>query len=309
MKTIKLFVAVLSCIALNLSAQSEKVYHTFTSTRIINSQSTETVKEGYLDIRITHRFGDFMRDWKPENSWGNLLGLEEAADVLVGFEYGIKDNLTAGISRTKGGADMRQLMHGLLKYRPLTQTTDNSIPFSLAIVGTASWATMKKTDFDPYNPVLASLTTCETCKGFFANRWRYALELHLARKFNERFSLQLSPMLIWRNIVKNGEKNALFTANAGARIKLTKGMALMLDANLPFSNTYWGKNRRYEIPIGVGFEFETAGHSFQVNFTNSKGIVGTDYISDTSSDWLKGEFRLGFTISRLVKVKKSVPEN
>jgi hypothetical protein len=45
-----------------------------------------------------------------------------------------------------------------------------------------------------------------------------------------------------------------------------------------------------------------------VNFANSKGIVGTDYISDTSSDWLKGQFRLGFTISRLVKVKKTVPE-
>ena len=309
MKFIKLMTALLTCIALNLSAQSEKVYHTFTSTRIVNSQSTETVKEGYLDIRITHRFGDFMRDWKVENSWGNLFGLEEAADVMVGFEYGIKNNLTAGISRTKGGSDMRQLMHGLLKYRPLTQTVDNSIPFSLAIVGTASWATMKKTDFDPYNPVLTSLTTCETCGGFFANRWRYALELHLARKFSSRFSLQLSPMLTWRNIVKNGEKNALFSANAGARIKLTKGMALMLDANLPFSNTYWGKNKRYEIPIGVGFEFETAGHSFQVNFTNSKGIVGTDYISDTSADWLKGQFRLGFTISRLVKVKKTVPEN
>jgi hypothetical protein len=91
MKNLNLLTAMLFGLALNLSAQSEKVYHTFTSTRIINSQSTETVKEGYLDIRITHRFGDFMRDWKPENSWGNLFGLEEASDVLVGFEYGIKN--------------------------------------------------------------------------------------------------------------------------------------------------------------------------------------------------------------------------
>jgi hypothetical protein len=309
MKFQRLLIISALLISFNAFAQSEKVYRTFTSTRIINSQSTETVKEGYMDIRITHRFGDFMRDWKPENSWGNLLGLEEAADVMVGFEYGIKDNLTAGISRTKGGADMRQLMHGLLKYRPLTQTTDNTIPLSLAIVGTASWATMKRSNFDPFNPVLSSLTVCETCAGYFANRWRYALELHLARKFSSRFSMQLSPMLIWRNLVRSGEQNALFTANAGARIQLTKGMALMLDANLPFSSTYWGANRRYEIPLGLGFEFETAGHSFQINFTNSKGIVGTDYISDTNSDWLNGEFRLGFTISRLVKLKKTVPEN
>ncbi len=305
-----LYTSVLSLAAIGgIQAQSEKVYHTFTSTRLINSHSTETVKEGYLDIRITHRFGDIMKDWKPENSWGNLFGLEDAADIAVGFEYGIKNNLMAGISRTKGGADMRQLMHGFLKYRPLTQTVDNKIPLSLTVVGNASWATMKRTDFDPYNPVLSSFKTCETCKGVFANRWRYALEVHFARKFSERISIQISPMMIWRNLVKIGESNALFTANAGARIKLSKGAALMLDANLPMSKTYWGASRRYQIPIGIGMEFETAGHSFQVNLTNSRGIVGTDYISDTSSNWTKGEFRLGFTISRLVKIKKTVLEN
>lgn len=292
-----------------ISAQGEKVYHTFNSTRIINSHSTETVKEGYLDIRISHRFGDFMKDWKPENSWANLFGLEEAADVMIAFEYGIKENLMAGISRAKGGADMRQLMNGFVKYRPLTQTTDNKIPVSLAVVANATWATMKRTPFDPANPVLSSLTTSETSKGFFANRWRYALELHLARKFSPRFSLQVSPILIWRNLVKNGESNALFTANVGSRIQLTKGMALMLDANLPLSSTYWAKDKKYFLPLGIGFEFETAGHIFQVNFTNSKGLINTDYISDTSSDWLKGEFRLGFTIARVVKIKKVVPEN
>ena len=250
-----------------------------------------------------------MKDWKPENSWANLFGLEDAADVMVAFEYGIKENLMAGISRAKGASDMRQLMNGFVKYRPLTQTIDNKIPISLAVVANATWATMKRTPFDPANPVLSSLTTTETSKGYFANRWRYALEVHLSRKFSPRFSLQISPILIWRNLVKNGETNALFTTNIGSRIQLTKGMALMLDANLPLSSTYWGKNHKYFLPLGIGFEFETAGHIFQVNFTNSKGLINTDYISDTSSDWLKGEFRLGFTIARVVKIKKVVPEN
>jgi hypothetical protein len=292
-----------------LKAQDNQVHHTFNATRIINSQSTETVKEGYLDIRISHRFGDIMKDWKPENSWSNFFGLEDAADIMIGFEYGLKNNLTLGISRTKGGSEMRQLMHGIVKYRPLTQTVDNKIPVSVAIVGTATWATMKRNDFDKFNPSLSSFTKCETCQGYFANRWRYAVEVHIARKFNSRFSLQLSPIFVWRNLVKSGETNALFSLNAAARLKLTKGMALMLDANIPFSNSYIGKDPVYRFPIGFGLEFETAGHIFQVNFTNSRGIVSTDYISDTSSDWTKGEFRLGFTISRVVKLKKVVPAN
>lgn len=288
---------------------NEAVHGTFKATRAINTQSTETVKEGYLDIRITHRFGDLMKDWKPENSWSNLFGLEDAADVMVGFEYGLKENLTLGISRTKGGADMRQLMHGLVKYRPLTQTVNNKIPLSLAIVGTASWATMKRTTFDPYNPVLSSFTTCSSCEGYFANRWRYAVELHLARKFSPGFSLQLSPIMVWRNLVKQGEANALFSFNVATRVQVTKSMAVLLDANLPMSSTYWGNNHSYYFPLGLGLEFETAGHNFQVNFTNSRGIVSTDYISDTSSDWTKGEFRLGFTISRVTKIKKKVAEH
>jgi len=305
-----LSLAIFTLIVFEVIAQdhSNQVFHTFNATRVINAQSTETVKEGYLDIRISHRFGDIIRDWKIENSWENFFGFEEASDILFGFEYGLKSNLTLGISRTKGGADFRQLMHGMVKYRPLTQTEDNLIPISLALVGTASISTMKASAFNPYNPVLSSFASAENqSEGQkFSNRWRYAFELHLARKFGKVFSLQISPIMVWRNLVKRGEPNALFSCNLATRIQISKSMAFLLDANFPFSKSYWQKNNTYYFPLGIGFEFETAGHIFQINFTNSKGIVSTDYISDTSSDWLSGEFRLGFTISRVVKLKKVV---
>ena len=50
--------------------------------------------------------------------------------------------------------------------------------------------------------------------------------------------------------------------------------------------------------IGIGFEFETSGHVFQVNLTNATALMETDFIPYTTSDWGEGEFRLGFTISR-----------
>ena len=126
----------------------------------------------------------------------------------------------------------------------------------------------------------------------------------IARKFSPAFSLQLSPIFIWRNIVKEGESNALFSMNLATRIQLTKTIGLLLDANLPFTDSYLGSNAEYKVPIGLGVEFETAGHVFQINFTNARGIVSTDYISETTSDWTNGEFRLGFTISRLIQVAR-----
>lgn len=278
--------------------EDDAVYGTFKSTRVINSHSTETLKKGMMDFRITHRFGDMMRDWDPRNSWDNFIGLEDAADILIGLEYGLTDQLMFSFSRTKGGGNLRQLLHGQVKYKALAQTEGGSMPISLAVVGLATMSTMRKTDFDPANPSITSFTNCETCGGYFANRLSYALELHIARKFSSAFSLQASPMLVWRNLVENGGSNALISMNLGTRIQLSKSVGLLLDANIPFSGYYFEADNNFQIPLAIAFEFETAGHIFQINFSNSRGITTTDYVPGTVSSWANGEFRLGFTISR-----------
>jgi hypothetical protein len=295
---------------LTLQAQEEEavdntVFGTFKSSRIINAHSTEMLRAKHMDVRITHRFGDVMKDWDPRNSWDNLFGIEDASDILVGFEFGLTDNLMIGISRTKGGGDMRQLMNGFVKYRPLAQTDDGKMPLSLAVVGSATWITMRKTPFDKYNPTLSSFDIDETPGGYFARRWRYSTELHISRKFSERFSLQLSPIFVWRNLVRQNESNALLSINLGTRIQVSKGMGILLDTAIPIiGKNGWGETpAKLYFPLGLALEFETAGHIFQVNFTNSRGIVSTDYIGDTQSGWGNGEFRVGFTISRIVQLK------
>lgn len=74
-------------------------------------------------------------------------------------------------------------------------------------------------------------------------------------------------------------------------------LGLVADATFPFSPTITSLNG-YSPAIGVGFEFDTGGHVFQLNLTNATGIFETDYIPYTTTDWLDGEFRIGFTISR-----------
>src|SRR5882724_6265965 len=66
---------------------------TFKSTRVINSQSVETIAKGNLDFRISHRFG------KINSGAYNFYGLDEAT-IRLALEYGITNRLTVGLGRS-----------------------------------------------------------------------------------------------------------------------------------------------------------------------------------------------------------------
>ncbi len=269
----------------NLMAQ-EKVFETFKDTRIINTHSVEVLKKRNLDFRIGHRFGDLFGD---NGGWPTFYGLEVAQDVLIGFEYGVSDQLTVGISRTKGAGPLKQLVNGNIKYRILQQSTgEDAMPISLTVLGLGTISTMKKGDD-------------EALVNFFeksAHRMVYGGQLLVARKFSNRFSLQLVPSYIHRNVVPFGDTNGLFSLGVATRIQMTKVLGLIIDTTLPIAGSR-PEGVDYYAPIGVAFEFDTGGHVFQINLTNSTGLSETDYIPYTTANWGDTEFRLGFTISRI----------
>lgn len=61
--------------------------------------------------------------------------------------------------------------------------------------------------------------------------------------------------------------------------------------------------KTFHDPLGIGFDLETGGHVFQFHFTNQFGMNEVQYIPYTKSDWLKGNIRLGFNISRVFAIK------
>src|ERR1700761_9264250 len=107
----------------------------FKSSRLILSQTTETVKKNNLNFLIIHRFGDFAG---KQGGGRTYFGLDDVADVYIGFEYGLTDNLNIDLGRsTIGGlADLE------LKYAILHQTADGSSPIAITVIG--------ETGFRPY---------------------------------------------------------------------------------------------------------------------------------------------------------------
>ena len=93
---IKKTTTLLFVLLLNAHAFGQDVQETFTSSRIINGHSVETLKARILQFRIEHRFGDFAG---ANGGVQNMFGFDNVADVRFAFEYGVSDKLMLGFGR------------------------------------------------------------------------------------------------------------------------------------------------------------------------------------------------------------------
>lgn len=262
-----------------VSFSQDFVRRTFKDTRIINTQSVETIQKRKLDFRIGHRFGDL------DGGWASFYGLESAQDVAIGFDYGVTNNLNIGVHRTKGAGPLTKLVNTFVKYRLLKQSSTGT-PISVTALGLWSISTQQKDENSEF--VLNNFKK-------FSHRFILGSQFLIARKFSDNFSLQITPSYIHRNVVAFDEQNGIFSLGGAFRYQLTKVVGIIVDATLPLGDT------DAKPAIGIGFEFDTGGHVFQLNFTNAKGIAETDYIPNNQDVWKfkDGGIRLGFTISRV----------
>lgn len=282
----------------------EYVAYTFKSTNVICGQSIEMTKKNALDFRVVHRFGNIA----DQNAGHTLAGFYGISDVMFTFDYGVTEDLSFGTAFAKGAGPVQELynLHG--KYRVLKQTKDFKIPFTITLYGNAA-VSGQKTD-----PFTGDLMKNESA----AHRFSYVLQSLFAIKATDWLSVQLAPSFVWRNYIGNADipgnpgkdKNGMFFLGLQARAKLTKRQAIVFEYFLPITTpgaTYRDyfpmirglHNQNYYPSLNIGYEVETGGHVFTINLTNTGGLMEQDFLPYTNSNWAKGQFRLGFTISRI----------
>lgn len=259
------------------AAKAEPVIATFKSTRVVHGHSVETTKRGILDFRIHHRFG-FINTGTYE-----LFGLDNAT-MRMSFDYGITDKFSIGIGRST----FQKQMDGFLKYKLVSQTTGSpSIPVSIALVASGIIKTIKNND--PRKPY----TT--------ADKTAYAYQVIIARKFNEKTSIQLMPTLVHYNLVpKASDPNDMFSLGIGARQKISRRVSINAEYYHQFNQFSGTQNS-----IAIGVDIETGGHVFQLHFTNSTGMTEPTFIHETTGDFFNGDIHFGFNISRGFTLKRN----
>jgi len=265
--------------------KKEYVTATFKTTRLINGHSTENVAPGVLDLRISHRFGMINKGAYE------LFGLDQAS-MRIGLEYGISNRLMIGVGRST----FQKQYDAFGKFKILRQASGGkgSSPISLSAVSTVMLKTLKWEDPKRQN--------------YYTSRLTYVNQLLISRKFSEGLSLQLMPSFVHYNLVTSvTDPNDIFALGAGGRIKLSKRLSFNVEYFhvLPVSLVE-GENYKLtgtKNSLAVGFDIETGGHVFQLNFTNSTGMTEKTFISETTGDFFKGDIHFGFTISRVFTVK------
>jgi hypothetical protein len=258
---------------------TEYAYATFKSTHIVSGQSIERMPEGQLDFRISHRFGEVNSG--AYNFWGM-----DQANIHFSFDYGITDWLQAGIGR----GTYEKTYDGSLKFSILRQSKGNkNMPVSLSYF-TSMAVNSLKWDLPGNLP--------------FWDRVSFVHQLLVARKFGERFSFELNPTYVHRNMVATElDPNDLWAIGAGGRFKLSKRFSVNAEYYYVVPPLHDYRSNPTHNPLSVGIDIETGGHVFQIHLTNSLAMIEKGFLGETTGEWLKGGIHLGFNISRVFTLK------
>jgi len=248
---------------------------TFKSTRIINGHSIERMQAGQLDVRISHRFG-------PINSGAyNLWGLDQA-NMHLGMEYGITNWVMAGLGR----GTYEKAYDGFLKFSLLRQSKGEKVmPVSMSLFTSAAYSTLKWSGEGTLNAW---------------DRMSYVAQLLVARKFNERFSFEINPTYIHRNmVVTEMDPNDVWSVGAGFRFKITKRVSFNGEYYYVIPPINDHRSTQTYDPLAIGVDIETGGHVFTIMLTNSVAMIEKGFIAETTEQWKGAGIRLGFNLSRV----------
>jgi hypothetical protein len=261
---------------LSLLEPEEEIEYTtasFKTNRVINLHSLESTSAGVFDFKISHRFG-FLN-----GGFYELFGLDNAT-MRLGGDFGLTPRLTIGAGRST----YEKTYDGFVKYKFLRQSSGKrNMPVTAALLATTAIKTVRWPNPDREN--------------YFSHRLNYSFQLIVGRKFSDRFSIQLSPTLVHRNLVRTSEeKNDVLALAVAGRFKLSKRIALNAEYIYVLPDQL---APGFRPSLSLGFDIETGGHVFQLHFTNSTAMIEHGFITETIGDWGKGGVHFGFNVSRV----------
>lgn len=278
--------------ALDSGGVATTVDAAFKSTHVVLSHSSETQKKHDLDLRIRHHFGDIGGRFGSAHT---LYGLDVATDLFIGLDYGVTDDFTVSVGRSK----QDELFNFSGKYKLLKQKSNGTMPINMTLFAQLGWIAR-----EPFN---------ESEFTQYSDRFSYFFQSIISRKFSSRLSLEVMPgFLVRNNMEDEGDSKNLFSLGFAGRMKITKRLSFVADYTVVNGlSRPKDLTEAYYNPFGVGLEIETGGHIFSLNFMNSEYIVENNFIPNTKKSWGKGGVRFGFTISRnftLFKSKNQDPD-
>ncbi len=240
----------------------------FKAMKIGNLQSTKIADKGDFYFIVSHRFGAL------KEGFDTFLGLDEA-NTKIQLLYSFWDGVQFSISRES----YNRTLAASAKIRLARQS--KKFPFNLVTYGTINRNTLiDETAF----PGLES-----------ADRYSYAAQLLISRRFSDNFSFEIAPTYVRENLqnlnILPEAKHNQYAIGFGGRYKLSKRISF--NAEYVY-NTSRPNGSPFDNAYAFGLDIETGGHVFQLLFTNAQSTNEPGFINNAEGDIL-----FGFNIVRV----------
>jgi hypothetical protein len=255
------------------------VKSTFESNWVLDNQTVMVAKKGTFEMDIQHRFGTV------NNGYSDFFGLYAPSNIRIGFSYVIKTQLQLGAGFTKE----RIQWDATVKYAIIKQKLSGGSPVSISFFGNTVIDTRKALNFVT-----------------FTDRISYFSELMIARKINTKFSVQVAPSISYFNNIPgyvdiNGKieptmENTHIAIAVMGKYSLTPNMALVANYDQPLTQHV---TTNPHPNISLGLEMTTSNHTFQAFAGNANSILPQNNNMYNQNDFTKGQFIIGFNITRL----------
>ncbi|HLG35310.1 MAG TPA: DUF5777 family beta-barrel protein [Bacteroidia bacterium] len=271
--------------------EKEYVFGTFRSSQLSNVQTTEMVQSKSFEFSIRHRFGMIGPD---STVYEQFLGFDLPANIRFAFVVPVGDKLNIGLGRTKN----EKTFDGEFKYLLFRQTEDNKMPLTVAAYLNVAMKTNrfpKVLEYAFYSDGITPFTYK------FNHRFSYCSELICARKFSEKFSMQITSVWGYKNLVSPGFENHMLSVPVSVMYKTGLHSSLTAEYAYRFNN----RPSENDYPLSVAWEMGTTGHIFQLILSSSGELVEQEIYFKDGYNYKKGNLVLGFNIRRTFWNKKA----
>ncbi len=207
-----------------------------------------------LAFRLTHRFARGLGDGSFSDLASDFFGFDGGAQVGLGLRFGVFRGNQLAIYRTSDRTIQISDQQELLR--------QGGSPIGLSVVASV----------EGLNNFGLSEPAGETLHEFSPS-----LALVVSRRFGTRVALYVEPSWVGHTRINPsapGDEDATVVLGLGARLRLTKAMALVAEVNPRLAG--------YEGDLGsgdpaalasFGVEWRVGGHAFQINFSNDLGTT------------------------------------
>lgn len=246
----------------------------FESSYIIDMPTDVLPIKNTLEIQMGHRFG------LVNGGTNDLIGFWAPSNIRIGLTYSVHERVTLGFGTTK----FDRLQDFNWKVAILRQTRSNKIPVNVSYFGNFTIDARAKENFRNLE-----------------DRYSNFHQLIISRRFNSDLSLQVSPSISHYNVVTEPMRNDVFAISAGGRYKLSPQTSILIEYTHPFIHHLNGASYDSdpEPGFGLGVEFRTSSHAFQLFISSYQGIVPQRNVMFSQNDFFSGDFLIGFNITRL----------